>query len=75
MRELHVYGQVVALHERNAGQFQHQGYGHHLLREAERIARDEHKSKILAVIAGVGTRGYYRKMGYELHGPYMVKQL
>lgn len=25
--------------------------------------------------AGVGTRNYYRKMGYELQGPYMVKEL
>lgn len=24
---------------------------------------------------GVGTRNYYRKMGYELEGPYMVKHL
>lgn len=26
-------------------------------------------------VAGVGTRNYYRKMGYELEGPYMVKDL
>ena len=24
---------------------------------------------------GVGTRNYYRKLGYELEGPYMVKGL
>ena len=46
-----------------------------LMREAERIARDEHRSKKLAVISGVGTRHYYRKLGYELEGPYMVKSL
>lgn len=27
------------------------------------------------VLSGVGTRNYYRKMGYELEGPYMVKRL
>ena len=27
----------------------------------------------MAIIAGVGTRGYYRKLGYHLEGPYMVK--
>lgn len=27
------------------------------------------------VLAGVGTRNYYRKIGYELEGPYMVKRL
>lgn len=27
------------------------------------------------VFAGVGTRNYYRKIGYELEGPYMTKPL
>lgn len=26
-------------------------------------------------LAGVGTRNYYRKIGYRLQGPYMVKML
>ena len=30
------------------------------------------KDKII-VISGVGVRGYYRKIGYEQEGPYMVK--
>ena len=45
------------------------------MEEAERIARDEHGSDRLAVIAGVGTRHYYRKLGYELKEPYMIKNL
>lgn len=45
------------------------------MEEAERIARDEHGSRKIAVISGVGTRNYYRKLGYELEGPYMVKSL
>ena len=45
------------------------------MREAERIAKDEHRSSKLVVISGVGTRHYYRKLGYELEGPYMVKWL
>ncbi|KAG7244246.1 hypothetical protein INR49_004384 [Caranx melampygus] len=53
----------------------YQGFGMMLMEEAERIARDEHGSGKLAVISGVGTRNYYRKMGYELEGPYMVKDL
>jgi elongator complex protein 3 len=36
------------------------------MEEAERIAKNEHGSERLAVIAGVGTRHYYRKLGYEL---------
>ena len=40
-----------------------QGYGTLLMLEAERIARHEHRSAKLAVISGVGTRHYYRKLG------------
>ena len=75
VRELHVYGGAVAVHARDQQRFQHQGYGTLLMREAERISREEHRSCKLAVISGVGTRHYYRKLGYELEGPYMVKHL
>uniref|UniRef100_A0A665WDF9 Elongator complex protein 3 n=1 Tax=Echeneis naucrates TaxID=173247 RepID=A0A665WDF9_ECHNA len=75
VRELHVYGSVVPVSSRDPSKFQHQGFGMMLMEEAERIARDEHGSGKLAVISGVGTRNYYRKMGYELEGPYMVKYL
>ncbi len=75
VRELHVYGSVVPIHYRDPNKFQHQGYGTLLMEEAERISLEEHGSKKLAVIAGVGTRNYYRKLGYELDGPYMSKLL
>ncbi|XP_019713536.1 elongator complex protein 3 isoform X2 [Hippocampus comes] len=75
VRELHVYGSVVPISSRDPSKFQHQGFGMMLMEEAERIATDEHGSYKLAVISGVGTRNYYRKMGYELEGPYMVKLL
>lgn len=52
-----------------------QGYGTLLMEAAERIARGEHRSQRLAVISGVGTRHYYRKLGYHLEGHYMVKEL
>ncbi|OPJ85215.1 hypothetical protein AV530_000425 [Patagioenas fasciata monilis] len=51
------------------------GFGMLLMEEAERIAKEEHGSWKIAVISGVGTRNYYRKIGYELEGPYMVKKL
>uniref|UniRef100_A0AC35TXM0 Elongator complex protein 3 n=1 Tax=Rhabditophanes sp. KR3021 TaxID=114890 RepID=A0AC35TXM0_9BILA len=75
VRELHVYGSVVPVAARDPTKFQHQGFGQLLMEEAERIARDEHGSKKLAVISGVGTRNYYRKLGYQLDGPYMSKML
>lgn len=75
VRELHVYGTAVPVHSRDPTKFQHQGFGTLLMEEAERIAREEHGSVKIAVISGVGTRHYYRKLGYELEGPYMVKSL
>ncbi|XP_037582925.1 LOW QUALITY PROTEIN: elongator complex protein 3-like [Dermacentor silvarum] len=75
VRELHVYGSVVPVSARDPTKFQHQGFGTLLMEEAERIARHEHGSHKLAVISGVGTRNYYRKLGYELDGPYMSKLL
>lgn len=45
------------------------------MEEAERIARDEHGSRKLAVISGVGVRSWYRRLEYELEGLYMVKML
>jgi elongator complex protein 3 len=45
------------------------------MEEAERIARDEHGSEKIAVISGVGVRGYYKRLGYWLDGPYMSKWL
>lgn len=75
VRELHVYGSVVAVSERDPTKFQHQGFGTLLMNEAERIAIQEHGSTKIAVISGVGTRHYYRKLGYELDGPYMSKML
>ncbi|KAJ1926979.1 Elongator subunit, partial [Linderina pennispora] len=75
VRELHVYGSVVPVHSRDPTKFQHQGFGTLLMEEAERIAREEHGSVKLAVISGVGTRHYYRKLGFELDGPYMSKML
>ncbi|XP_030054557.1 elongator complex protein 3 [Microcaecilia unicolor] len=75
VRELHVYGSVVPVSSRDPSKFQHQGFGMLLMEEAERIAKEEHLSCKIAVISGVGTRNYYRKIGYELEGPYMVKRL
>ncbi|KAI9784964.1 MAG: Elongator subunit [Geoglossum umbratile] len=75
VRELHVYGTAVPVHVRDPRKFQHQGYGTLLMEEAERIAREEHGSAKISVISGVGVRGYYRKLGYQLDGPYMSKTL
>jgi len=52
VRELHVYGSVVPVHDRDPTKFQHRGFGALLMEEAERIAREEHGSSKIAVISG-----------------------
>merc|ERR1719334_2058361 len=80
VREAHVYGFKVTAAEGDADEQQHgraqsRGYGMALMTEAERIAQREGYARV-AVIAGVGTRAYYRqKMGYRSDGTYMVKDL
>lgn len=73
IRELHIYGSVVPLHYRDPQKFQHRGFGTLLMEEAERIAKEEHLSKKISIISGVGVRNYYIKFGYKLDGPYMSK--
>ena len=68
VRELHVYGSAVPVHARDPRKFQHQGYGTLLMEEAERIARNEHRSHKISVISGIGVRSYYAKLGYTLDG-------
>ena len=75
IRELHSYGHHLPLHERSEGAIQHQGFGQRLMKEAERIVREEFGLRRMAVIAGVGVREYYRRVGYELADTYMVKTI
>ncbi len=70
IRELHIYGTATAIGDE--GLVQHKGYGRKLMQKAEQIAKKNGKDKII-VISGVGVREYYRKLGYEKEGPYMVK--
>jgi elongator complex protein 3 len=74
VRELHVYGQVVSVGLKDVGEsYQHRGYGNRLLKEAESISRSELNVDKLAVISAVGTREYYKKLGYSPDGPYVSK--
>jgi elongator complex protein 3 len=75
IRELHSYGYHLPLRARSGGAVQHRGFGQRLVEEAERIAREEFGREKLAVIAGVGVREYYRRLGYALEETYMVKRL
>lgn len=73
IREVHVYGKVAALHE--AGESaQHTGLGRKLIEAACDIARDAGRSE-LNVISSVGTREYYRKLGFADNGLYQTRAL
>lgn len=76
IREVHTYGKITPckenqkLYENNPLMFfqdeektQHKGLGKKLIEKAEEIAIENGYTKI-AVIAGVGVREYYRKLGY-----------
>ena len=77
IRELHIYGPQVPVGEKPLFEWQHQGWGSRLLREAERIAREEYGKKKMLILSGIGVREYYRKHGYHRppNSPYMTKYL
>ncbi len=76
VREIKVLGQMVGIGAAGgADTAQHKGYGASLLREAEKIAKDELGAGKMLVLSGVGVREYYRKFGYERNGAYMGKKL
>lgn len=73
IREVHVYGQVAGLH-RVSGGAQHRGLGRALVERACAIAR-ERGYRAVNVISAVGTRGYYRNLGFEDNGLYQQRRL
>jgi elongator complex protein 3 len=74
IREVHVYGQALAVGAEVPGAAQHAGLGTALLEKASTLARDAGYAH-LAVIAAVGTRRYYEARGFERRELYMVKTL
>lgn len=91
IREVHTYGKVIPCkenqkyYENNNFMFsqteeekpQHKGLGKQLIARAEEIALANGYKKI-AVIAGVGVREYYRKLGYTEDsklGCYQIKYI
>lgn len=74
IREVHVYGQSLALGTAQAGASQHSGLGTRLMLAADKIAREKGYRR-MAVIAAVGTRQYYLERGFERGNLYLVKTL
>lgn len=73
IREVHIYGRTSELHESGAGA-QHLGLGRKLVEKACDLARGRGYRRI-NVISSVGTRGYYRKLGFQDNGLYQRRDL
>jgi ELP3 family radical SAM enzyme/protein acetyltransferase len=75
IRELHVYSNMNPVGENN-NTVQHKGIGKRLISIAEKIAQDN-GFRNMAIIAGVGVKRYYEKIGYfndsEGKGDFMIK--
>jgi elongator complex protein 3 len=74
IREVHVYGQSLAVGEEQVGAAQHLGLGTRLLEEADKVAL-AHGFSRMAVISAVGTRHYYLDRGFERGEYYLVKKI
>lgn len=74
IREVHVYGQAVEIGAVLPGKAQHAGLGGRLVAEAARLAAAGGHPR-LAVISAVGTRPYYRRLGFVDAGPYQAMPL
>jgi elongator complex protein 3 len=75
VRELHVCGPLVPVGKHLSQAWQHKGYGSLLLREAERVAKEDYGLKKLLVISALGTKRYYLRFGYKCDGVYVSKLL
>ena len=74
IREVHVYGRVAEIGGTEEGGAQHMGLGRQLVEEACTQAASAGFDAI-RVISSVGTRGYYRKLGFSEDGLYQKRAL
>ena len=74
IREVHVYGRAAQLDETNGTHAQHTGLGRALVERACEIAAEKGHARI-NVISAVGTREYYRNLGFEDGALYQSKEL
>jgi len=75
IREVHTYGKMTEINQKDKISPQHIGLGKKLMLEAEKITKKEFKLDKIVVISGIGAQKYYRKLGYKLKDGYMIKKL
>lgn len=73
IREVHVYGRVAGI-GKDGQNAQHHGLGTALVERACEIAANEGYEAI-NVISAIGTRNYYRRLGFEDNGLYQQRDL
>ncbi len=64
----------IGLAPRGGTTYQHRGFGRALVARSEASARGRGFRR-LYVMSAIGTREYYRKLGFERDGPHMAKRL
>lgn len=74
IREVHVYGQAVPVGDKKNEHSQHLGLGTKLIDRAKKLANQAGYKK-LAVISAVGTREYYKKLGFNQGMLYQFMQI
>ena len=75
IRELRVFGPLVPVGKHQSKAWQHKGYGSVLLSEAERAAKEEYNRTKMVITSALGTKEYYKRLGYGYDGPYVSKRL
>lgn len=73
IREVHVYGRTSSLDGGPSDGVQHQGLGRRLVETACALAQ-EAGFPAINVISAVGTRDYYRRLGFEDRGLYQQRE-
>ena len=76
IRELKVLGAEVDVGAAPSGgaAYQHRGFGRALVARAEERTRSSGFGRLF-VMSGIGTREYYRRLGFERAGPHLAKRL
>ena len=74
IREIQTFGQVVPIGTKKIAP-QHQGLGKKLTKLAEKIIKRESNLNKIVIISGIGVRGYFSRLGYNLKNSYMIKNL
>ncbi len=74
IREVHVVGPSMPVGRAREGAAQHSGLGSQLIARAEGLAEQRGYPR-MAIIASLGTRAYYRRLGYRIGASYMLKDL